>query len=143
METGHWILFAGVAFLVVANLFIYSLFRTSRDERRFNEFLVCLVLYELGNDDESSMPLGMLRHILPCHPDEADELIAHLEGEQLVEIYLDDNAPRARLGARPYLLLESGNWRRAFQPDVHQRFELALASARSKLTDQFGTRRAA
>jgi hypothetical protein len=124
--------------IIAAAVVMHSHLKASRAEAKFNEYLVCLLLYELGDAQDSSMPRAILQKILPCHPDESDELIAFLEEQKLIEVYPDDSASRVRLLARPYLLFATGNWRRALDPRDTQQFEVELARARYKLKQEYG-----
>lgn len=127
-----WFAVGAIACMVIANLFIVSMFRARRAEQRFNEFLACHLLYELGDGERSSMPLGVLRMILPCHPEEADELLEHLHSEQQIEIVTENGARLAHLTPRPYLRHSSGNWRRYLPPDHLEDFERAMQMSRGK-----------
>lgn len=100
---------------------VYPFFRAGREERRFNEFFVCLLLYELGDDPNPSLTVGILRKILPCHPEEADELIADLLDRKIIELTESGGVYRVRIGPK------------AAPPPDRPRFEEALVEARHKL----------
>lgn len=108
--------------------------RASRAERRFNEYLVCLMLHELGDARDSSLPLSHLVDILPVHPDETRETLAYLRYAQLIETYLDGDESRVRLGPRTLKLFESGGWRRALPFEERQMFEYQIRMAKHKLS---------
>ncbi|MCC6563522.1 hypothetical protein IT087_01370 [Candidatus Uhrbacteria bacterium] len=139
----YWSIIGGIVLVVlgfVGAIVVYIHLRHSRNDHNFNEFLLGLVLYELGHAEDSSMSLALLKRIMPCDPDFVDDLLAGLEDRRQIEFFHEDRELRVRMSTRLYLLFATGNWRRVLKPEAQRRFEEELAQIRSRLELEPGAR---